>query len=128
MDPAEKEKEKFANAVLQYGVVTSAIVALCTGYITWSFKYMVLVYGGAVFLVMLVVVPDWDFFTKRPCSEWIEPMAADEESRKLQKVRFPLLRKTPKYAKREDIHVFGILFFLACVACSSYLAWKFVTY
>lgn len=126
MDPAAKER--LENAFLQYAIVASAITALCTGYFTWSLKRMVLVYVGGVFLAMLVVVPDWDFFTKRPCSEWIEPMASDEESRKLQKDRFPILRKTPKYAKREDINPFGILFFLACVTCSSYYTWKFVTY
>lgn len=124
MDPAAKER--LENAFLQYAIVASAIAALCTGYFSWSLKRMVLVYVGGVFLAMLVVVPDWDFFTKRHCSEWIEPMASDEESRKLQRARFPILKKTPKYAKREDINPLGILFFFACCACSSYYTWKFL--
>ena len=93
-------KEKFYDTFLQYAIISSALIALCTGYYTWSFKRMIITYAVGVFFTMLVVVPDWEFFTKRHFSEWIEPMASDEDSRKLQKARFPILKKTTKYAKR----------------------------
>lgn len=123
-----QSSQNFQDAFLQYAILGSAIAALCTGYYTWSFKKLLIVYLSGVFLAMLVVVPDWEYFTKRPVGEWIEPMASDEESRNLQRTRFPILKKTAKYAKREDIHIVGILFFLATTACSVYFTWRVLMY
>eukprot|EP00250_Pteridium_aquilinum_P002325 c12522_g1_i1 orf=408-803(-) len=123
----DQSSQKFQDTFLQYSVLASAAAALCMGAYAWSFKWMLIVYVAGVFLGMLVVVPDWDYFIKRPVRDWIEPMASDEESRKLQKERFLILKKTSKYAKREDIHPFGILFFLSSTVCSVYFTWKFVT-
>lgn len=112
------QTRKFLDAFLQYGLISSALIALCIGYITGSVKRMVVAHAIGVFLSMVIVVPDWQFFTERHFSEWIEPMAADQESRELQRERFPLLKKTTKYSKREDIHPLGILFVLAVFSFS----------
>ncbi|MCO5571853.1 hypothetical protein L7F22_025601 [Adiantum nelumboides] len=123
----EQTSQKFQDTYLQYIIFGSAIAAIFTGFFTWSLKRMFIVYVGGVLLGMLVVIPDWEYFTKRHFTEWIEPMASDEESRKLQRARFPILKKTAKYAKREDIHIIGIIFILACTAFTVYFSWKFVT-
>eukprot|EP00249_Psilotum_nudum_P005532 c18973_g1_i2 orf=137-511(+) len=120
------QNEAFRDVFMQYALITSAVVAVMTGYYMWSFKKMVIAYGVGVFLTMLVVVPDWAYF-KRPPSEWIEPMASDPQSRMLQKARFPLLKKTPKYIQREDVRPLRMMYFVMGVFGFLYIIWKFVT-
>ncbi|KAH7439609.1 hypothetical protein KP509_04G068400 [Ceratopteris richardii] len=124
--PAEPTSQRFQDTHLQYILLASATVAILTGFYTCSLKRMLITYVGAVFLGMLVVIPDWEYFTSRHFTEWIEPMPFDAESRKLQKSLFPTLKKTTKYAKREDIHIFGILFIIVSSALTLYFSWKFV--
>ncbi|KAH7283420.1 hypothetical protein KP509_34G006800 [Ceratopteris richardii] len=123
----EPTSQRTQDKYLQYILFSSAIAAICAGVYTWSLKRMFIVYVGGVLFGMLFVVPDWEYFTSRHFTEWIEPMPADEESRRLQRSRFPILKKTSKYAKREDVHVVGILFFFAIAALTVYYSWKFVT-
>lgn len=118
--------QEFLDRFLQYSIIASAVVALGIGYCTWSLKSVVIVYAIGVCFAMLVVVPDWLYFTKRPLWEWFAPMAADKSSKVLQQARFPILKKTAKYAERDDMQPWGTLFFLASLSCSTYFTWRFI--
>ncbi|MCO5571591.1 hypothetical protein L7F22_025336 [Adiantum nelumboides] len=85
----EQTSQKFQDTYLQYIIFGSAIAAICTGFFTWSFKRMFIVYVGGVLLGMLVVIPDWEYFTKRHFTEWIEPMASDERAGSCRGQGFP---------------------------------------
>ncbi|EFJ18135.1 hypothetical protein SELMODRAFT_113427 [Selaginella moellendorffii] len=61
-----------AEQILQYALVAAAVLAMASGLLTASLKTMVLVYGGSVFVVLLVLIPDWAFFCRHP-RHWVLP-------------------------------------------------------
>ncbi|EFJ25251.1 hypothetical protein SELMODRAFT_99869 [Selaginella moellendorffii] len=67
---------RLTEQILQYTLISSALIAIAAGYLTASLKTMFLVYGGCVFVTLLVIVPDWPYFCRHP-REWMTPKRAD---------------------------------------------------
>ncbi|KAL4016029.1 hypothetical protein IC575_023642 [Cucumis melo] len=62
---------------MQIMLVAFAVVAFLTGYVMGSFRMMILVYAGGVFLTTLITVPNWPFFNRHPL-KWLDPSLAEK--------------------------------------------------
>lgn len=71
--------QKLAEQLMQYTLLVAALVALAAGYMTASYRLMLLIYVVGAGVTFLLVVPDWPFFNRNPL-EWLDPKEADTPS------------------------------------------------
>ncbi|VVB09816.1 unnamed protein product [Arabis nemorensis] len=69
--------QKLAEQLMQILLLIAAIVAFVVGYVTASFRTMMLIYAGGVVLTTLVTVPNWPFFNRNPL-QWLDPSEAEK--------------------------------------------------
>ncbi|KAK6940158.1 Signal peptidase complex subunit 1 [Dillenia turbinata] len=67
------------DATLRSTLVWLAVVVVCVGICTHSFKKMMATYALGMFGIAGFLLPDWDFFD-RPVSRWTYPLSIDEAS------------------------------------------------
>ncbi|KAJ6430298.1 hypothetical protein OIU84_021658 [Salix udensis] len=69
--------QKVVELWMQVMLLVFAVVAFVTGYITASFRTMMLIYAGGVVFTSLVTVPNWPFFNRHPL-KWLDPSEAEK--------------------------------------------------
>nr|TKR83868.1 hypothetical protein D5086_0000266390 [Populus alba] len=75
--PMDWQGQKLAELWMQVLLIVFAVVAFATGYITGSFRTMMLIYAGGVVFTSLVTVPNWPFFNRHPL-KWLDPSEAEK--------------------------------------------------
>ncbi|KAJ6988773.1 hypothetical protein NC653_021634 [Populus alba x Populus x berolinensis] len=75
--------QKLAELWMQVLLIVFAVVAFATGYITGSFRTMMLIYAGGVVFTSLVTVPNWPFFNRHPL-KWLDPSEAEKHPKPQQ--------------------------------------------
>ncbi|MCO5603131.1 hypothetical protein L7F22_057278 [Adiantum nelumboides] len=90
--------QQLTEQIMQYALLSAALVAFLAGYLTGSFQLMIQVYGALVVVVLLVVVPDWGCFNRHPM-QWLDPKVAAESSSK-SKPQVAATKKPTKAAKK----------------------------
>lgn len=53
-----------------FTIVLFGIVSFVVGYVTSSFRTMMIMYGGGVVLALVIAVPDWPYFNQSP-QRWL---------------------------------------------------------
>lgn len=69
--------QKLAEQLMQIMLLAFAAAAFVTGYLTASFRTMILIYAGGVVLTTLVTVPNWPFFNCHPL-KWLDPSEVEK--------------------------------------------------
>ncbi|KAG5221970.1 signal peptidase complex [Salix suchowensis] len=75
--------QKLVELWMQVMLLVFAVVAFVTGYITASFRTMMLIYAGGVVFTSLVTVPNWPFFNRHPL-KWLDPSEAEKHPKPQQ--------------------------------------------
>ncbi|KAF9677796.1 hypothetical protein SADUNF_Sadunf08G0144800 [Salix dunnii] len=75
--------QKLVELWMQVLLLVFAVVAFVTGYITASFRTMMLIYAGGVVFTSLVTVPNWPFFNRHPL-KWLDPSEAEKHPKPQQ--------------------------------------------
>eukprot|EP00249_Psilotum_nudum_P006218 c19553_g1_i1 orf=394-687(-) len=88
------EGQKLVEQMMQYALMAAAVVAFVVGYVMSSFKITMMTYGGAVLIILLIVLPDWPYFNRHPL-HWAEPKVTDPQSSKAHKSRSQVSTKKP---------------------------------
>lgn len=86
--------QKLAEQLMQIMLVAFAVVAFLTGYVMGSFRLMILVYAGGVFLTTLITVPNWPFFNRHPL-KWLDPSVAEKYPKPQPQEPSVVLKKKP---------------------------------
>ncbi|KAH8500121.1 hypothetical protein H0E87_015384 [Populus deltoides] len=81
--PMDWQGQKLAELWMQVLLIVFAVVAFATGYITGSFRTMMLIYAGGVVFTSLVTVPNWPFFNRHPL-KWLDPSEAEKHPKPQQ--------------------------------------------
>ncbi|KAH9298442.1 hypothetical protein KI387_030124, partial [Taxus chinensis] len=100
---AEERLEALSEQCLQYSLILSAVCAALCGYYTWSFKTMLVTYATCLLCSLLLLIPDWSFFTRHP-SHWGFPMASDKQTAIAHKPTFQFLNNSSNYAQRFNFY------------------------
>ncbi|XP_038714115.1 probable signal peptidase complex subunit 1 [Tripterygium wilfordii] len=69
--------QKLSEQLMQIILLTFAVVAFVTGFVTGSFQMMILIYAGGVVLTTLITVPNWPFFNRHPLN-WLDSSEAEK--------------------------------------------------
>jgi signal peptidase complex subunit 1 len=96
------QAQKLSEQLMQYLLLGSAIIAFLVGYLTSSYNTMLYTYLPGVVVTILVTVPEWHFFNRKPL-HWLEPMYADMPStRQMKSKQQPPSRKKVQSLKAKD--------------------------
>ncbi|XP_038692827.1 probable signal peptidase complex subunit 1 [Tripterygium wilfordii] len=69
--------QKLSEQLMQIILLTFAVVALVSGYVTGSFQLMIVIYAGGVVLTTLITVPNWPFFNRHQLN-WLDSSEAEK--------------------------------------------------
>ncbi|KAF5746451.1 Microsomal signal peptidase 12 kDa subunit (SPC12) [Tripterygium wilfordii] len=69
--------QKLSEQLMQIILLTFAVLAFVSGYVTLSFQLMILIYAGGVVLTTLITVPNWPFFNRHPLN-WLDSGEAEK--------------------------------------------------
>ncbi|KAJ7518695.1 hypothetical protein O6H91_20G003900 [Diphasiastrum complanatum] len=93
------EGQKLVEELMQYLLLASALISFSTGFGFSSVKLMFLIYASGALLTLLITVPDWPFYNRRPLV-WLDAKVAEASNSRLLKAKVAAQQKASKTMKK----------------------------
>ncbi|CAN8283894.1 unnamed protein product [Cochlearia groenlandica] len=90
--------QRLVEQMMQILLAISGVVAVAVGYATESFRTMMLLYAGGVFLATVITVPNWSLYNVNHL-KWLDPIEAEKHP-KPQEEAFVVATKKKKKKKK----------------------------